>query len=490
MSAKRVDKRAEYVKHVRALNHSFQAWFNDSISKSAGACLAVGAQNWIDYRAKLEDRYLRTHGEVLTFGSGDCGQLAHGMDNDEDLAVKFPRIVYSLRDKKVCWVACGGLHNAVVTEDGAVHTWGCNDDGSLGRAGEESIPGIVEGIPKDDPVIGVDCGDAHTVAVTAGGAVYAWGCFKDKEGKKWFSPRADAASPEQTIKRQCDDAHRVHGLPKMVEVAAGASYCIGLADDGLVWSWGLGESGELGRPVSAMKPNGADSGYDHTVILKDHLTPAPMRIGNAPVRHARAIGCGAYHTLVVAGSDSTHAQKEGLYTCGLSNYGQLGLGDNTNQDLLKHVDCARLYLDPSTGEPDNVQQCCGGMHHSTALLSSGRVFAWGRADYGQLGLARFSKNTEAGDSASSPEHIVLEAWGSDPVQSLASGGSHNLALTRGGAIYSWGYGDMLALGHGKEEDEPLPRKVNLAKAKVGDLRVTQVAAGGQHSALIGTVKTV
>ncbi len=30
-------------------------------------------------------------------------------------------------------IACGGLHNAVFTEDGLVYTWGCSDDGSLGR---------------------------------------------------------------------------------------------------------------------------------------------------------------------------------------------------------------------------------------------------------------------------------------------------------------------------------------------------------------------
>jgi alpha-tubulin suppressor-like RCC1 family protein len=37
------------------------------------------------------------------------------------------------RDKKVCGIACGGIHNAVYTESGQVYTWGCSDDGSLGR---------------------------------------------------------------------------------------------------------------------------------------------------------------------------------------------------------------------------------------------------------------------------------------------------------------------------------------------------------------------
>lgn len=92
----------------------------------------------------MEDRYLRKYGEVLTFGSGDCGQLAHGTENFEDMEVKYPRIVYSLRDKKVCGIACGGIHNAIYTESGQVYTWGCSDDGSLGRVGDESIPLLVE----------------------------------------------------------------------------------------------------------------------------------------------------------------------------------------------------------------------------------------------------------------------------------------------------------------------------------------------------------
>lgn len=54
-------------------------------------------QDYVDHVSSLEDRYLRVYGEVLTFGSGDCGQLAHGIDEDEDLMVKYPRVVHSLR---------------------------------------------------------------------------------------------------------------------------------------------------------------------------------------------------------------------------------------------------------------------------------------------------------------------------------------------------------------------------------------------------------
>ena len=57
---------------------------------------------------------------------------------------------------------------------------------------------------------------------------------------------------------------------------------------------------------------------------------------------------------------------------------------------------------------------------------------------------------------------------------LLSGGNHNLALSNKNEIYSWGYGEMLALGHGVEKDEYAPKKVNFDKAKIPNLQVSQV----------------
>jgi alpha-tubulin suppressor-like RCC1 family protein len=50
---------------------------------------------------------------------------------------------------------------------------------------------------------------------------------------------------------------------------------------------------------------------------------------------------------------------------------------------------------------------------------------------------------------------------------IACGGNHNLVITASNDVYTWGYGDMLALGHGLEADEPLPKRINFSKAKIG-----------------------
>lgn len=37
-------------------------------------------------------------------------------------------------------MACGGLSSAVLTESGRVFTWGCSDNGALGRSTDDNNP--------------------------------------------------------------------------------------------------------------------------------------------------------------------------------------------------------------------------------------------------------------------------------------------------------------------------------------------------------------
>jgi regulator of chromosome condensation len=127
------------------------------------------------------------------------------------------------------------------------------------------------------------------------------------------------------------------------------------------------------------------------------------------------------------------------------------------------------------------------MHHSLVVSSSGEMFAFGRGDSGQLGTNEVSMKT-AGDFCAKPVKPVLPA--DVKIAFIGCGGNHNLALTTKGEVYSWGYGDMSALGHGKDDDEFLPKKINFEKAKIKNIKVTQVAGGGQHSAIIGEVTTI
>ena len=62
-----------------------------------------------------------------------------------------------------------------------VFTWGCNDEGALGRktADEDDcyVPGKVE---LGEPIVQVCAGDSHSAALTQKGTVLAWGTFRVK----------------------------------------------------------------------------------------------------------------------------------------------------------------------------------------------------------------------------------------------------------------------------------------------------------------------
>lgn len=250
--------------------------------------------------------------------------------------------------------------------------------------------------------------------------------------------------------------------------------------DGVLYSWGIGECGELGRDSPALKvrkPDGEED-YDLPSILKHHITPGQMILDKSVVGlktsfvcDVKAFGCGAYHSLIALVGDR-------VFACGLNNYGQLGTGDTKNQTLVFEI--AAL-------QDKGIVSLKGGMHHSLVLSSSGELYAFGRGDSGQLGSNEGNVKS-AGDFCALPVKPLLPP--NTLVASIDCGGNHNLALTRAGDVYSWGYGDMLALGHGEDKDEFLPKKLNFQKAGLKNITVTQVAGGGQHSAIIGKVVSV
>jgi alpha-tubulin suppressor-like RCC1 family protein len=57
-----------------------------------------------------------------------------------------------------------------------------------------------------------------------------------------------------------------------------------------------------------------------------------------------------------------------------------------------------------------------------------------------------------------------------------------LAVARDGTLFTWGYGEMAQLGHGRQQDEEAPRAV---QDKLGNkLMVVTAAAGAQHTVII------
>ena len=117
-------------------------------------------------------------------------------------------------------------------------------------------------------------------------------------------------------------------------------------------------------------------------------------------------------------------ENGGLYTCGLNNYGQLGTGCTDSEELLTKVSLPQLHSNQT------IVSAKGGVHHSLILTSDGKMFAFGRGDSCQLGLASMSQagGGGAGECSTVPLSLSLP----DPTAEvilISCGGNFNILNT-------------------------------------------------------------
>lgn len=279
---------------------------------------------------KLSQKYTEK-GHVFVVGSGDCAQLGLGPDIFEK---ERPAKLAFFDELEVVGIFAGGLHTIALTSSGKLYSWGCNDQKALGRSGEETEPGEVVGLDNVN-IVDVSCGDSMSVALSEDGNVYAWGTFRGTNGIFGFSPGVETQPTPLLIKE----------LSNIVQICAGTNHLIAVAADGKIYTWGIGEQGQLGRKVISRHAHDAS------------LIPRPINF--RPWRRTAkftAAYCGGYHTILV------HETNE-LFSFGLNNYGQLGLGDLDEHDIPDLVEGIDSKL--------VIKQIGGGEHFTVILTEDG-----------------------------------------------------------------------------------------------------------------------
>jgi alpha-tubulin suppressor-like RCC1 family protein len=77
-------------------------------------------------------------------------------------------------------------------------SWGCNDDGALGREGEETQPAKITGLENEN-IVGGSGGDNHTTVFDDQGRVWAWGVYKDGNGYLGFKRSQEGKQLNPTL---------------------------------------------------------------------------------------------------------------------------------------------------------------------------------------------------------------------------------------------------------------------------------------------------
>ncbi|CAK9263922.1 unnamed protein product [Sphagnum jensenii] len=231
--------------------------------------------------------------ECFSWGSNSYGQL--GLGHSEPCAV--PQLISSLSVPSIRTItdlACGAFHSVVLTvqEDHHHHqqqqlcwTFGQGENGQLGHGGSMNLstPAPVDGLPSQEHVRTVVCGQFHTAAVTETGDVWVWGM----EGGLGLCPgigppgarKGDALTPVRVFGESSAKCHPVMGSKG---ITCGAAHTVTVANGGAeLWAWGRGQSGVLGLghssdswfpspvvwPPNPVTPSGKENLVEREVIV-------------------------------------------------------------------------------------------------------------------------------------------------------------------------------------------------------------------------------
>ena len=318
-------------------------------------------------------------------------------------------------------VAIGAQHTLAVDSNGDIYSWGWGDMGQLGTGtyANEIMPRLINPfthqlasgrnlnggkIARRVMIQTIACGEDHSVILAEDGSVYTWG--SNSRGQLGHGPsNQTSCSPRkvQSFKRP------------VTEISCGSYHNICLLVSGNVAVWGNGDVLGLG------------------VFVENDDQATPVMMQSLSTLRIRSINAGPdYNMAVTHGGD--------MYSWGLNYAGQLGVGDKKS----RIVPTLNLPMREDVKNGRVVKLACG-LHHALALTSTGRVYAWGGNECGQLGIGDFKERlTPVRLSKLHNFHIV----------GIAAGGRQSIVLSDDHKIMGWGVCGAVVGGVKTSEYDP------------------------------------
>ncbi|XP_054846444.1 probable E3 ubiquitin-protein ligase HERC4 [Eublepharis macularius] len=218
-----------------------------------------------------------------------------------------PRLLKELGDRRIVQIACGDHHSMALSKGGELFAWGQNEYGQLGVGREMSSarePQLVQAL-EGIPLAKIAAGGFHSMAVSLSGSVYSWG--KNAFGQLGLGNTEDRHSPTYVNALE----HK-----KTVFVSCGGEHTAVLSKDGLVCTFGAGCYGQLG----------------HNSTRNEMFPRLVAELFSARVSK---VACGRWHTLVYV------PDLKKVYSFGSGSEGQLGNGRKCNQLIPFPVDLVK-----------------------------------------------------------------------------------------------------------------------------------------------------
>jgi len=258
------------------------------------------------------------------------------------------------------------------------------------------------------------------------GGLWSWGA--GNSGQLGNNATSDQSSPVQTVSAGTN----------WKQVSCGEIYTAAIKTDGTLWLWGRNSVGQLGS---------------------NNLTDrsSPVQTVSAGTNWKQVSG-GRQHTAAIK-TDGT------LWLWGRNSVGQLGSNNLTD----------RSSPVQTVSAGSNWKQVSCGREHTAAIKTDGTLWAWGQNDYGELATNNVTDR-------SSPVQTVS---GGNDWKLVSCGQYHTAAIKTDGTLWLWGRGQNGQLGNNSTTNRSSP-----VQTVAGGTNWKQVACSFQHTAAIKTDGTL
>mmetsp|Transcript_16816 Transcript_16816/g.55825 ORF Transcript_16816/g.55825 Transcript_16816/m.55825 type:complete len:1970 (-) Transcript_16816:70-5979(-) len=477
---------------------------------------------------------LTSERQVLSWGAGEFGQL--GLDHN--LSKGTPQMVKALDGRAPCKILCGGWHSAAILESGKILLWGKNVYGQLGHGDTKSCsaPRVnqylrLEGkvrtaglganhtlvvmvankvfamgsnidgqLGLDDPsrtgknvpvsieelngknICQVAAGDQHSLALSVFGEVWSWG--GSPFGQLGHETITDKLAPTPLLER-----HKIP--PDVKSIACGYTFSAAMSAKGEVFTWGNGESGELGHApkVLTYAPSLIKDfsevvqiacGFKHMagIVFKPRMKTIELtgssNIGDNSTTFSGSIAAGSvsgstrshttgHHTTRTSAFSASNQKRHGcVFVWGEDTCGQLGI---------RGLQAARSPSLMQSLLATSIVHISANSDMSAFVTDSGSLYVSGGSEHGRLGL---------GHMAPAPTPVEIRSLNTVKIMKVACGTYHCLALTEEKRVYAWGDGKWGNAGVSNTNDVLEPQELSSLAA----CSIIGVHAGGFHSAAL------
>ncbi|XP_018880922.4 E3 ISG15--protein ligase HERC5 isoform X1 [Gorilla gorilla gorilla] len=348
-------------------------------AKSPGAQLwlfpsAAGLHRALLRRAEVTRQLCCSPGRLAVLERGGAGVQVHQLLAGSGGA-RTPKCIKLGKNMKIHSVDQGAEHMLILSSDGKPFEY---DNYSMKHLRFENVL-------QEKKIIQITCGDYHSLALSKGGELFAWG--QNLHGQLGVGRKFPSTTTPQIVEH-------LAGVP-LAQISAGEAHSMALSMSGNIYSWGKNEFGQLG--------------LGHTES-KDY----PSLTEGLDNQKVEFVACGGSHSALLT-------QDGLLFTFGAGKHGQLG--HNSTQNELRPCLVAELVGYRVT------QIACGRWHTLAYVSDLGKVFSFGSGKDGQLGNGGTRDQLmPLPVKVSSSEELKLESHTSEKELIMIAGGNQSILL--------------------------------------------------------------